>query len=101
MVMWYNLTSINATNVLILTQSINTDLTFGWLGTSVLVVLWFISFISMNYYWSATKLNFTVASFFMAILSMFFVILGLVPNYLPFLVWGLFVLGVISILLEK
>lgn len=101
MTMWYNLTSINATTMLSFTQGINETLMFDWFGTLILMVLWFVSFISMNYFWDDTKINFTASSFFVAIISMIFVILNLTFNYIPFVIWGFFVVGIISTLLSR
>ncbi len=101
MVMWYNLTSINATNVLTFTQGINQTFMFNWLGTLILVVLFFISFISMNYYWQDTQLNFTISCFFVGVISFFLVILKLTYNYIPFLFWGLFAIGIMTMLLSR
>ena len=101
MTMWYNLTSINATNVLTFTQGVNKVFMFDWLGTLILIVLFFISFISMNHFWHDTQLNFTISIFFIAILSFFFVILELTFNYIPFMLFGLFTLGIVSLFLAK
>lgn len=97
--MWYNLTDINSSSVLGFTQGVNTVLVNGMLGIILIIMLFFISFLSMNYYWRDKWFNLNSSLLFVAILSMLFVPLELVPYFLPLLLFTLFVFSLIAMML--
>ncbi len=98
---WYNLTAVDATNALTFTQDINTGFMQNDLGNLILIVIFFVSFISFSYYQDDTKLNLTAASSIIAILSIPLRLLSLTPDFTPFLCWGIFALNLVIFFLSK
>lgn len=97
---WYNLTAINASGVLPLTKSVR-NLYFEPLGEVILLIVFFVSFISFSYFNSNPKLNFMFSSFAIAIFSLFLSILGLVQDFTPYFCWGFFALTIAIVALNK
>lgn len=100
MTAWYNLTAVNASGVLPLVQSVRT-LYFNPLGDMILLIIFFVSFISFNHYNNNPKLNFMFSSFAVGLFSLFFRVLSLVSDYTPFLAWGTFALSIAIVTLTK
>lgn len=98
---WYNLTSIDATNVLTFTQGINTEFMQNDLGNLFLIVIFVISFISFSLYNDNPKVNLTAASSIIAVLSIPLRLLSLTPDFTPFLCWGIFALNLTILFLSK
>ena len=98
---WYNLTSIDATNLLTLTQSVNREFMQNDMGILFLIILFFISFISFSLYSDDPKVNLTASFSIVAVLSIPLRILDLLPDFIPFLCWGLFALSLVILLIKK
>lgn len=98
---WYNLTAVDATNILTFAQSINESFMFNQLGNLLLVVIFFISFISLNLYYNDPKFNLAVASFVVAVFSVMFFIFNFVPGATPFICWGIYALALVGLLLSR
>lgn len=101
MAQWYNLTGIDATNLLTFTQGINSEFMQNDLGNLILIIIFFITFISFSLYSDDVKINLTAASSIIAILSIPLRLLSLIPDFTPFLCWGLFALNLVIFLLSK
>jgi len=98
---WYNLTAVNASGILPITQSVNELYMFFQLGNIILMVIFFIPFISFTLYNKNPKLNMMFASFGVAIFSIFFRIFNLVPDYTPFFWWALFAVSIMTVTFTK
>lgn len=98
---WYNLTAVDATNMLTFTQDINTGFMQNDLGDIMLIIIFFITYISFSLYSDNTKVNMTAAASIIAVLSIPMRLLSLVPDFTPFLCWGLFALNLVILFLSK
>jgi len=98
---WYNLTSIDATNFLTFTQGINSEFMQNDLGNLILIIIFFVSFISFSYYNDDSKVNLAASSSIIAVLSIPLRLLSLVPDFTPFLCWGIFALNLVVLLISK
>lgn len=99
--MWYNLTAVNASNVLVLTQSVDNLFMYHQLGNLILMVLFFISFLSMLYFNNNPKINIVASSFLVAIMSIAFNILGLAHSSTVFVCWGIFAVSLAVLVFTK
>lgn len=97
---WYNLTLVNASNVLVMTQSIK-DQYFTPLGDMILLLIFFVTFISFTHYNNNPKINFVASSFIISMLSLIFAVLGLVYNWTPYLCWGVFAVSIAILTMTK
>jgi hypothetical protein len=98
---WYNVTNIDFTNILTFTQGVNHTLMRDMFGTLLLIVLWVIAFINLNSMWQHDiKVTSMVATFFIALLSLFLFPISLIPLVVPFICWGLFAANIIWIFLS-
>ena len=96
---WYNLTAVNATNLVSFTQSINNIFMFGHLGNILLITLFVICYFSFTLFNNNPKYNLMFASFIIAIFSIFFRLLSLVPDATPFMAWAMFaIFGAIALM---
>lgn len=91
---WYNITAVDATNMLTLTQSVNDLFMNEQLGNILLIVIFAISYLSFTLYNDDPKMNITISLFAVALFSVLFRLLSLVPDFTPFLCWGLFALSI-------
>ena len=91
---WYNLTEVNAKNILTLTQSINELFMENDLGNIILVVIFAISYLSFTLFNDDPKMNLTVSLFAISIFSILFRLVDIVPDITPFFCWGLFALSI-------
>ena len=87
---WYNLTAVNATNILSLMQSENVLFMNNQLGNLLLIAIFFISFISFMMFNNNPKLNFMFSSGIVAVLSVILRILTLTPDFTPYFCWAVF-----------
>lgn len=97
---WYNLTALNASSVLEITKSVK-KLYFNPLGEIILLMIYFISFISFTYFNNNPKLNFMFSSFAVAIFSIPLKVFNLISDITPFLCWGFFGLSIAIVTLTK
>lgn len=97
---WYNLTAINASGVLPLMQTVRTNY-FSPLGDVIILMIFFISFISFNHYNNNPKLNFMFSSSAIALFSLFLSIFGLISDITPYLCWGLFAISISIVTITK
>lgn len=97
---WYNMTIIDGSDALTFTQGINQHFMFGQLGIILLVVITIISFRSISERFNyPSELVFTISMFLISTLSFIMYLIELVPQYVPFIPFGLFAIGlIISIL---
>lgn len=99
---WYNLTSIDGSNVLTLVQSINaSDMGRGHIGIVMLIVVFIVAFYSFQLFIERTKVNITASFFAVAILSIGFRLINLVNDAVPFVSWGLFALSLAVLILTR
>lgn len=94
---WYNLSLVNASNVLELAKSVNEVFMFEQLGALYLLAIFAITFISFTYFNNNPRLNMMFSSFTIAIFSIFFRIFGLVNDTLPYFCWGLFAVSIMIV----
>lgn len=97
---WWNVTKVNASNMLTMTQSVR-ELYFNPLGDVILLMIFFISFISFNHYNNNPRLNMMYSSFAIAIFSIMFRLFNLSSDFTPFFCWGLFGLSIAIVTLTK
>ena len=98
---WYNLTKVDATNILTLTQSVNELFMENHLGIILLIVIFAVSYLSFTLYNDDPKMNLTVSLFAVSLFSILFRIVNLVPDITPFFCWGLFALAISAWFLTK
>lgn len=98
---WYNITAINASNILTTTQTLNDQFMFSQLGNLLLIAIFAISFISAMNFNNNPKLNFMFCSFAVAIFSIVFDIFSLVSDYVPFLCWSIFAVSLAIAVFSK
>ena len=98
---WYNLTAIDAHNIVTLTQTINTEFMQNDLGNLILLMIFFITHISFSLFIDDPKVNLTAAASIVAILSIPMRLLSLTPDFTPFLCWGFFALNIVILMLSK
>lgn len=99
---WYNLTGVDATNILTFTQGINSQFMQNDLGNIILIMIFFISFIGFSLYNDNEPIqNLTASSSIVAVLSIPLSLLSLVPEFTPFLCWGIFALNLTILILSK
>ena len=98
---WYNLTNINATGILPIVQSVNNTLMLNQLGNILLIVIFFISYMSFMLFNNNPKLDLMFSSFSIALFSIFFRIFSLVPDFTPFLCVGLFAVTLMIVIFNK
>jgi len=98
---WYNVTAVNASNVLTFTQSINNIFMFNQLGNLFLIAIWFISFMTFNFFNNNPKLNMMYASFPVAFFSIILSLVDLVPDFTPYLCWGIFAISIMIVQFSK
>lgn len=98
---WFNLSNINATGILPITQSVNNTLMFNQLGNIILIVIFFISYMSFMLFNNNPKINLMFSSFGVALFSIFFRIFGLVPDFTPFFCAGLFAVTLMVVIFNK
>lgn len=82
----YNLSTLtNASDVVVLTQNVNTHLMDGWLGTLLLFVVLVIMF--LGFYWSTREAQRSLATtcFIGFFMSLLLVALGLVSTLVVFI----------------
>lgn len=90
---WYNLTDVDATNILTLTQSINELFMENDLGNILLIVIFAVSYLSFTLFNDNPKMNITVSLFAISLFSILFRLVSIVPDITPFICWGLFALS--------
>ncbi len=98
---WYNVTGIDASNMLAFTQSVNTNLMQNNLGNFFLIVIFFISYIGFSYHEDNPRFNLAAASTIIAVLSIPLRLISLVPDFTPFLCWGILALNLTIFVLSK
>lgn len=98
---WFNITDIDATGILPVAQGINEIFMFNQLGNILLIVIFFISYISFMSFNNNPKLNLMFSSFGIAIFSIFFRIFGIVPDFTPFFCIGLFAVTTLIVIFTK
>lgn len=98
---WYNLTAINATDVLALMQSENEIFLYHQMGHLLLIAIFFISFISFMIFNNNPKLNLMYSSGIIAVLSVILRILDLTPDFTPYFCWAIFALTTAIVTLNK
>lgn len=97
---WYNLTAVNASGVLPIVQSVR-NLYFQPLGDVILLVIFFVSFVSFNHFNNNPKLNLMFSAFGIAIFSLFLSVFGLVSDFTPYFCWGFFAITIAIVTLTK
>ena len=90
---WYNLTAIDFTDPVTFIHSINSQLMFNMFGNLILLMIFAVIIINLLYNRQNNVMSFTIASFVVAILSVVFFIMDIVPNETPFICWGIFAIG--------
>lgn len=89
----YNLTLINSTGLVTLTQTVNSELMFGMWGNMMLLTIFVICFMSFNRFANDTKRPLAYSFTIIAILSLLLTGLNLVNDYVVLFSWtmaGLF-----------
>lgn len=89
----YNLTAINASGILPLIQTVNSNYALGGLGTILLIVIFAIAMYSFTLYHNDIVQNWTVSSFALALFSTFFMVFQLTTGYVVFIAWSMFAIG--------
>jgi len=95
--MWYNITALNGDNVLTFVVSTSDLFVKSSLGILILVVLFFVSFLNLNYYWNDTKMNLVISFFVVGLLGSFFSVISLVPIYIVIILVILFFMSLLAL----
>lgn len=90
MAFWYNMTIVDASNILTFIQTTNDSFVQSQLGHLILLSIFFISLISFSFTERDVKYNLVVSMFAVAIFSILFRILQLVPDMTPFVCGALY-----------
>ena len=100
--MVYNLTGLtaNGTGMLGLIQGVNQELTFGWLGTMLLISLAMVFFGSFFFTTRDMGKAFAATAYISFVLSIFLRTMGLIPNIVLFITLIL-TAGVIAITWQR
>jgi len=85
--MVYNLSNINASGLVPLTQSVNTELMYGHYGNLALLTIFIIIFLGFAAKTRDTKMSFAMTSLFVAVFSIMLRGLNLVPDNTVLVAW--------------
>lgn len=98
---WYNLTSVDASNVLTLTQTIDQVFLYNTFGIMLLVGVFTVAMISFSMRSEDTKFNFMVSLLLISILSVFLNVVNLIQGYTIYVCWVLTAISMGVYLLYK
>lgn len=86
---WYNMTQINGTSVLKLTQTVNTVLFNGLIGYFIILLMFVITYRAAVTFNNNPKISILYSSFFIAVISVFLKLLSLANDITVFICWAL------------
>lgn len=99
--MVYNLSLINGTGIVSLTQTVNQELMFGWFGPMLLLTIFLITFISMVQFSQDARRSFSYASTITAIMSLPVSTLQLASEVWVFGTWIMAAISIFFLFLKE